>query len=241
MNSEGCDESYRSGSQLLKHHNSRHKLGELKPSTGPSPPVLDTLPTVPSILPAYLLVTKMAQPATITPERHELLCRWVSSYSASVNQYVFYWGHYQVIRSIVNSDQEKPTRLRTRKTAKAPSRPPPTVGNDYEFITTRSTRYSSYLSQAVDLPLEDLDPATISQMVDEGLTLWPTKDEDVSDQPQHDIPPSPTPMTPSTQTSGIVKEELGDAPVRHVNTTDSALHRRDHSDEAAVKAMLTGQ
>ena len=44
--------------------------------------------------------------------------------------------------------------------------------NDYDFLNARPTRYSSQLSQAVDMRLEDLNSEDISRLVDEGLTLW---------------------------------------------------------------------
>jgi hypothetical protein len=43
---------------------------------------------------------------------------------------------------------------------------------DYDFLNARPTRYSSQLSQAVDMRLEDLKSEDISRLVDEGLTLW---------------------------------------------------------------------
>jgi hypothetical protein len=46
------------------------------------------------------------------------------------------------------------------------------TSNDYDFLTARPIRYSSQLSQPVDMRLEDLDSENISRMVDEGLTLW---------------------------------------------------------------------
>jgi hypothetical protein len=44
--------------------------------------------------------------------------------------------------------------------------------NDYDFLDTRPTRYSSQLSQGVDMRLEDLNSEDISRLVDEGLMLW---------------------------------------------------------------------
>lgn len=138
----------------------------------------------------------------------------------------------QVVQNIVNSDQEKPTRMRARKTAK--NAKPRTVapGHDYEFITARSTRYSSYLSQAVDLPLADLDSANISRMVDAGLTLWCPDEE--SDHEQDDVWDSPP---PTSSTEPDVKEEMNDA----VSLDDDHHQEEQSSDEDAVEVMLTGQ
>ena len=49
---------------------------------------------------------------------------------------------------------------------------------DYDFLNVRPTRYSSHLSQAVDMRLEDLNSEEISRLVDEGLTLWGAADVD---------------------------------------------------------------
>jgi hypothetical protein len=48
--------------------------------------------------------------------------------------------------------------------------------NDYDFLTARPTRYSSQLSQPVDMQLEDLNSDNISRLVDEGLMLWGQKE-----------------------------------------------------------------
>ncbi|KJA29757.1 hypothetical protein HYPSUDRAFT_234789 [Hypholoma sublateritium FD-334 SS-4] len=208
-----CDEFYRSGSRLLKHYTEKHTESELKPSAEFSRPNLDTPPPVPGTIPAYLFVTQLAKPATITPERHEVLCRWV-------------------VQNIVNSDQEKPTRMRSRKTAKNAKPRAVAPGHDYEFITARSTRYSSYLSQAVDLPLADLDSANISRMVDAGLTLWCADEE--NDHEQDDVRNSPPPTSPSEPD---VKEEMNDA----VSLGDDHHQEEQSGDEDAVEVMLTGQ
>ena len=39
-------------------------------------------------------------------------------------------------------------------------------------MNARPTRYSSQLSRAVDMQLEDLNSEDISRLVNEGLTLW---------------------------------------------------------------------
>ena len=44
--------------------------------------------------------------------------------------------------------------------------------NDYNFLNARPTRYSSQLSQGVDMRHEDLNSEDISRLVDEGLILW---------------------------------------------------------------------
>ena len=53
------------------------------------------------------------------------------------------------------------------------------ISNDYDFLIARPTRYSSQLSQPVDMKLEDLDSENISRMIDEGLTLWGGQDQEV--------------------------------------------------------------
>lgn len=111
------------------------------------------------------------------------------------------------------------------------------MGHDYEFIKTRSTRYSSYLSQAVDLPLEDLESESITRMVDEGLMLW-SSEGDGTDMVAADADAEV--RTPMMSPTGNIKVETDDAALRATNGTDLDRYHHEHStDEDAVEVMLT--
>ncbi|KAF8204679.1 hypothetical protein BJ912DRAFT_5199 [Pholiota molesta] len=107
------------------------------------------------------------------------------------------------------------------------------MGHDYEFIKTRTTRYSSYLSQAVDLPLEDLESDSVTRMVDEGLMLW-SSEGDGTDMVAADADAEV--RTPMMSSTGNIKVETDDAVLRAADATDMDQHHHEHStDEDAVE------
>lgn len=85
----------------------------------------------------------------------------------------------------MDSDPERPATLRTRKAVRSTVGqvfpPADTARNEYDFMTARSIRYSSYLSQPVDLRLSDLDSTNISELLDEGLMLWTPDGDSAND------------------------------------------------------------
>ena len=91
----------------------------------------------------------------------------------------------------MDSDPERPARLRSRKTAGSTGGqgfpPVDTTRNEYDFMTARSIRYSSYLSQPVDLRLSDLDSTNISELLDEGLMLWTPDGDSGNDDGGDDV------------------------------------------------------
>ncbi|KAF8969359.1 hypothetical protein BDZ97DRAFT_2072381 [Flammula alnicola] len=192
-----CDESFRSGSQLLKHVQAKRGHDRLKPSAEPFVPKLEPPPPIAGVLPAYLLITKLVKPAAISPERHQVLCRLV-------------------VRNIVNSDQEKPSRIRARKAARSP----------------------------VDIPLEDLDSASISEMVDAGFTLWSPKADAPDDDGGANLGPHDSPMISPNRTATEIKVEVdameSDLVPAAVASGSDRHHHEHSSDEDAVAVMLTG-
>lgn len=111
--------------------------------------------------------------------------------------------------------QERLTRQKSKKTVRSSNGDlaDEDTNNDYDFLTTRPTRYSSHLSQPVDMKVEDLNSENISKMVDEGLTLWGVKEE-----------PNRTPSPAGS----------------HVGSDSPTLGRREHrSDQDEVEKMLT--
>ncbi|KAJ3514251.1 hypothetical protein NLJ89_g2483 [Agrocybe chaxingu] len=205
-----CNESYRTGGQLLKHFKAKHGKDTLRPSAKPALPTLKPVSALPGRLPAFLIVTGPVKSWPISEQRHALLGPWV-------------------LRNIVESDQEKP-RQRTRKTARSAGAPAIEPSNEYEFLTARTTRYSSLLSQPVDMRLEDLDSARISKMIDDGLTFWPGKQEGGSGMEKPQQPLSPTRPPGSGEGEGDGKPSYESEAVHHAGFS---------SDEDAVENMLT--
>ncbi|CAA7258587.1 unnamed protein product [Cyclocybe aegerita] len=207
---QDCNESYRTGGQLLKHFKAKHEKDKLRPSAKPALPTLKPVGALPGSLPAFLIVTGPVKSWPISQQRHALLGPWV-------------------LRNIVESDQEKP-RQRTRKTARSTGAPAIEPSNDYEFLTARTTRYSSLLSQPVDMHLGDLDSARISKMIDDGLTFWPGKQEGSSGMKKPQQPLSPT--RPGLGSG----EDEGDGKPSYES---EAVRAGFSSDEDAVENMLT--
>lgn len=75
------------------------------------------------------------------------------------------------------------TRQKSKKTVRGDI-PDEDASDDYDFLTAHPTRYSSCLSQPVDMKLDDLDSENISKMVDEGLILWGREEKADSDDEQ---------------------------------------------------------
>ncbi|KAF8914299.1 hypothetical protein CPB84DRAFT_79379 [Gymnopilus junonius] len=121
-----CDDSFRSPAQLLKHCRLKHQDGILKPSYKPSPPKPLPLQPLPNngIIPSYLLAIDLVKGEAMSRERHEALGCWVA-------------------RNISTSGLKSRYRPRKVKSARASNRDSADANNDYEFLTTRTTRYST--------------------------------------------------------------------------------------------------
>ncbi|KAF9534567.1 hypothetical protein CPB83DRAFT_202692 [Crepidotus variabilis] len=175
------EDTFRSGGQLLRHFRKQHAKSKLKPTAIP----LDGNLMAPSTglpyqpLPANMFVTAPVRPKKISPERHQTIGPWI-------------------VRNIMASDQDiirKPKR--SKKTARTPNSKDPYPGagpsNNYEFLTTRTVRYASYRSEGVDLRVQNLDSAKISEEFDQGLTLWAPENRGVTRSVDHydaEIPPN---------------------------------------------------
>jgi len=150
-----CEESFRSAPPLWKHTTIEHKNDAVKPSARPSYPEVKLPDAVLGVMPSYMITTREVNPDEISSARHALLGP-------------------RVLRNIAGLARER-SRNKLKKTVRSSNGdiiPDEDTSNDYDFLTTRPTRYSSQLSQSVDMRLEDLDSENISRMVDEGLTLW---------------------------------------------------------------------
>ena len=115
--------------------------------------------------------------------------------------------------------------------------------DDYEFLTTRPTRYSTYVSTPVDLDLADLDSADISRMIDEeDFTLWGSEggDEEVTDG--NGLQPPDSPLFSPRVSSGRIEEIKTDSEDGPIIDTSRNPRDEDGSDDedAAVEIMLTG-
>ncbi|KDR84076.1 hypothetical protein GALMADRAFT_219907 [Galerina marginata CBS 339.88] len=217
-----CSDSFRSGGQLLKHFRSKHKDSALKPSAKPFAPSLQPLQPIPGVVPSYSVVTSPVGRELISKERHELLGRLV-------------------LRNIASSDQVPKRAKKTARSSNQNASVAAQTSNDYEFLTTRTTRYSSYISQPVDIDLSDLDSANISIMIDKGLTLWGSDGGDIEMDDDEDMSPPGSPLLTPTRgvaTRGAIKVEADDEPS---NETLGRHHDEHSSDEedAAVEIMLT--
>ncbi|KAF8806273.1 hypothetical protein BYT27DRAFT_6646953 [Phlegmacium glaucopus] len=155
-----CDESFRSAPPLWKHMRAGHENGKLKPSTQPFYPKLKPLDAIPGVVPSYMITTRKVKPIAISSERHAVVGPWV-------------------LRNIAGLERERLTRQKSRKAVRSSNGdiPDEDASNDYDFLTARPTRYSSHLSQPVDMKVEDLNSENISKMVDEGLILWGGEEE----------------------------------------------------------------
>ncbi|KAF8165670.1 hypothetical protein B0H34DRAFT_689989 [Crassisporium funariophilum] len=207
---EDCEESYRSASQLLKHFQAHHSDDRLKPSAGLCVPKLEPLVPAPGVVPTYTIVTRKVSQRPISKGRHEALQPWV-------------------LRNIAGLEQSRKSRKNVRSSNRD-NIPDQEARDDYEFLTARSHRYSSHLSQPVNMKIDDLNSVRISEMVDEGLTLWPGEKTSASDTDSNP-PDSPSLSRNSHFANGHINQEKDGGP---------SNGSREHSDdEDAVEIMLT--
>ncbi|KAF9057858.1 hypothetical protein BJ165DRAFT_1424049 [Panaeolus papilionaceus] len=153
---KGCTETFRSGSTLLKHFRRYHKGGELKPSARPVAMGLKPIPKTPTEpLPAYLCLSRVAQPTPITSKQHASLGPWV-------------------LRNINESDTSQ-TWQKKKTNRYNESTPGGNPGADYEYLITRTLRPSSYLSTPAHVELADIGMNSEfyeGQRYDESLTIF---------------------------------------------------------------------
>jgi len=142
---EDCEESFRSVPPLLKHTRAEHKNDELKPSTELWYPTVKVPDAALGVIPSYMITTRVVNPDEISSARHAILGP-------------------RVLRDISGLERER-SKNKGKKTV-IPDE------DDYDFLNARSTRYSSHLSEGVDMRLDDLECEDISRLVDEGLMLW---------------------------------------------------------------------
>lgn len=229
-----CEETFRTAGQLVKHFQAEHTDDALKPAAGILAPQLETPPPTPETVPSYMLVTRAVLPQNIPLERHKLLIPWV-------------------VRNIVSSDHEVRAAKRVRKTARPINRDALAAGGpsttDYEFLKTRSTRYSTWLSQPVDIKLDDLDSAEVSRMIDEGLMLWGPAEVGISASEErgstgiNDVEAPQSPLTPTrpSERSAEITTKMGEAVEAQVPREISDAHPHHdngQSDEDIVEDML---
>jgi len=132
-----------------------HRNDTVKPSARPSYAEVNLPDVFLGVIPSFMITTREVNPYEISSARHALLGP-------------------RVLDNIAGLARER-SRNKLKKTVRSSNGdiiPDEDTSNDYDFLTARPTRYSSQLSQSVDMRLEDLDSENISRMVDEGLTLW---------------------------------------------------------------------
>lgn len=78
-----------------------------------------------------------------------------------------------MLRDIAGLERDR-SRNKAKKTVRSNGDiiPEEDSSNYYDFLYARPTRYSSHLSQPVDMRLDDLNSENVSRLVDEGLVLW---------------------------------------------------------------------
>lgn len=141
-------------------------------------------------------------------------------------------------------------KKRPKKAARSTNRNAMNVGdvnNDYEFLKTRTTRPSTYSSEAVEMLLEDLDSAEISRMFASGLTLWGSGDEESDDNHAlGSLPPSAeSPLSAPQQLeqwpdTDIKEEEESEGLMSYGGVENHRQHVGSDVEDAAVESMLTG-
>ncbi|KAF9567411.1 hypothetical protein CPC08DRAFT_703302 [Agrocybe pediades] len=237
---QNCDDSFRSGSQLLKHFKTKHANGVLKPSAKPFKPVLaplDDFSDVPRKVPTYIFVTRPIGRKVLSRERHPFVAKWVAT-------------------NIIYSDRDMSPKKRSRKVVRGTNgagmnaRGPV---NNYEYVKVKSTRPSTQSSREADgFMVEDLDSANISRMFAAGLTLWGSGDEESDGDHALGSPDSssssPLPQSPSFTPQRSLESPVVD--IKEEEVTEVVVSYgsvRNHSDEqngsdredAAVESMLT--
>ncbi|KAF4619193.1 hypothetical protein D9613_004954 [Agrocybe pediades] len=235
-----CDDSFRSGSQLLKHFKTKHANGVLKPSAKPFKPVLaplDDFSDVPRKVPTYIFVTRPIGRKVLSRERHPFVAKWVAT-------------------NIIYSDRDMSPKKRSRKVVRGTNGAGMNAGgpvNNYEYVKVKSTRPSTQSSREADgFMVEDLDSANISRMFAAGLTLWGSGDEESDGDHALGSPDSssssPLPQSPSFTPQRSLESPVAD--IKEEEVTEVVVSYgsvRNHSDEqngsdredAAVESMLT--
>jgi len=130
-----------------------HEKDRLRPSAQPSYPTLELPDVIPGVIPCYMITTRMVNPDAISSARHAVLGP-------------------RVLRNIAGLRKNKPRK--TIRDLNGEIIPEEDANKEYEFLNAHPTRYSSNLSQPVEMiQFGDLNSEDISRMVvNEGLTLW---------------------------------------------------------------------
>ena len=117
----------------------------------------------------------------------------------------------------------------------------PEASNSYEFLTIRSTRYSCYESEPVDMDIEDLDSAAISQAIQTTKFMLFGGDEFQGDEGDGEDGFGARTPEPSSTPSPLFSSPSRETDPRDVSPRQSTMHVGDHegSDEDAIQMMLT--
>lgn len=195
---EGCEDAFRSSAKLLKHIQAEHKNDKPRPPRWPTAPILEgPLPPAPPVLPSYMVLSRKVQQASIPDDRHARLGPWV-------------------LRNIAGVETQRPNKQKAARSTRRRIRDgvlDQEVIKTYEYLTRRSTRYSSSLSEPVDMPLEKLDSAAISEMLSEGLSLWDNEEEEESEEGTQVSTPPPV----SIGLTEDIKAEGLDVTIEHLH------------------------
>ncbi|KAF8897918.1 hypothetical protein BD779DRAFT_1796471 [Infundibulicybe gibba] len=165
---QGCDQSFRTPRQLLKHNQSVHGNDALMPSWLPSNhKPKSSPPMAPKSLPSWMVEARQVFQPIVSRERHAVLGPWVlRNISGPVGSGT---RRYNAANPLPASQQSRESE--------EPQQP---VYDDYEFLTNSSTTHSSAPSKASrNRRYEYLDSRTVSQYVNDGLVLWQNPEEDV--------------------------------------------------------------
>lgn len=166
---------------MLQHTVQQHKEDDVRASTDLTRPVALPLPYAPAVLPAYMVEARAVAPCSISAERHAVLGPWVGP--AVLNCRPSHsWYTYQILRNIFGPVQvsKRYNAAKPLRTAAA-TRGPGSGAYGYEFLASTST-YStnpSEPSRVRDLP--DLHSSEVSQLISEGMILWPGSSQNLDD------------------------------------------------------------
>ncbi|KAK7470256.1 hypothetical protein VKT23_001690 [Stygiomarasmius scandens] len=147
---QGCEETFRSTRELLRHKVKSHANGTLKSSAEPFVPNPVQLPDAPSRVPSYMMVSKPVIPHEISKERHDLLSVWVLKNMMPPANVVV---GLKLIGAKRGSD-------------------PPVATNQYDFVLSRQSRSCMPSRPAKVRDLGDLNSEMISSWANSGATLW---------------------------------------------------------------------
>lgn len=192
-----CDESFRSVQALVRHTDAEHASDELKSTPDPFSPHVQEPPPIPSKVPDYLIKSGLVRQEPIPRARHAVLGPWVYNNIA---------GPVKVTKRY-NAAKEKPA--------------------EYGFLQSSAKQFSTNPSQPAKIrDLEDLPSGEVSEMISEGLYLWPPQET-----PSVVISSSEDELDGFGLVNNLVVAPIGDkSPVTHQS-----------SEEDAVETMLTGQ